>query len=224
MIDIVIPFIHSKWADTELKYALRGVEKHLINVGQVWIIGDRPNLKNIQSVPFENIEGDVWKEKNIYLKLFEACTNLEISDPFLFMNDDHFIMADYDTEAFPNYYSDWPVRKDMYNHTIQQTKAIIPDALFFDVHCPMVIRKARFIERTAVDWEKKAGYCLKTLYAHGLPGIEYKDLKIRMQYPPNQIRAMIMGGNWFSICEHARGREMEEVLKELYPNKSTFEV
>lgn len=228
MIDIVIPFRHSKWQDLELKYCLRGIEKYLNGVRNIVIVGDYPLSvsKGFIHLPYDGDDPSiVYKERNIYHKLVYALNRGETTEDILFFNDDHFITKDYEAAEFPNYYDKWPMKSDVYETTYQNTKEIVgEDALFYDIHCPLVINKKRFFKiMKDVDWNKKGGYCLKTLYAAGLPGEEYKDLKLRVQYPVHQIRNMIKDGYWFSMCDMARGPEIETVLKELYPEPSKYE-
>lgn len=223
-IDIIIPFRHSRWNDLEIKYCLRGVEKHLTGVNRVFVIGDYPSTidKRFVHIIFKDSEERVYKERNIFRKVLYLFESGITADKVLFMNDDHFITADYRAEDFPNYYGDWPVKSDMYKHTIDNSKPYAD--LFFDIHCPIVFERKRFMEKVAaLDWNVKAGYCMKSVYACGLEGEYYRDLKIRLQYPVSELRNMVRGGGWFSMCDMARGPEIEELLKELYPEASRFE-
>lgn len=227
-LDVILPFRHSRWQDLELKYCLRGIEKHLTGVRKVVVVGDYPMSvsRGFTHLPYDGDDPSiVYKERNIYQKLRYGLENRDTTDDVIFFNDDHFITKDYVASEFPNYYDQWPVKSDVYETTYRNTKDVTgEDALFYDIHAPMVLNKKRFIEiMDGVDWDKKGGYCLKTLYANGLPGEEYKDLKIRVQYPAHQLWQMINGGYWFSMCDRARGNEIESVLKELYPEPSKYE-
>lgn len=225
MLDILLPFKHSKWGDIELKYCLRSLEKHLKNYGDLYIIGDKPLTvkQNFIHVPFESGTNRVYKERNIFQMGMWAVDN-EVGDPFIFFNDDHFLLRDYEAKDFPNYYAEWPVKSDMYGHTIANTKEVAEGARFADVHCPMVFDKQRFRQKIAMqDWDRKGGYCMKTLYADGLEGEQCTDLKIRLQYPAWQLQEMIKDRDWFSIDDASRGPEVEGLLKGLYPNKSKYE-
>lgn len=224
-IDIVIPFIHSRWQDTELRFCLRSIEKHLSNVRNVFIIGDKPALKNIIHIPYEKAPTPLYKERNILKKLMVACEDQRVSNQMIYVNDDHFLLDNYDAETFPNYYSSWPVRANTYGITLENTKRVIKGAKFYDVHCPILIDKERFKQRMALfNWDTPGGYCMKTLYAHGLTADEnYEDQKIRVQYPIEELRGMIKGRKWFSVCDGARGPQLLQLLNELYPNKSRYE-
>ena len=224
MTDIVIPYVHSRWQDQEVKYALRGVEKYLTGVRNVVIIGDMPaKITGVIHIPHPADTRIPWKEKNIYERIRLACEDERVSDRFLYMNDDHFLLSEYEAAGFPGYYSEWPNHNGAYQHTLNNSREIC--TRFYDVHCPMLISKQRFIATVgALDWNKKFGYCMKSVYAKGLPGEEYPGMKIREQNPIGVLRRMVAGRKWFSVCDQSRGPELERLLNELYPVKSKYEL
>src|SRR5688500_13559340 len=96
MTSIVIPLGHgSHWGNTELRYCLRSVEKHLTGYGDVIIIGEKPAwLRNVIHIPFD--EGPApksfEKERNIFNKIMVACNDDRVTDSFLFMPADHLML------------------------------------------------------------------------------------------------------------------------------------
>jgi hypothetical protein len=95
--DAVYPF-HG--TDTwELEQSIRLLRK-FTRVRNIYIIGDSPNIPETIHVPF--IQEDA-KEINIWKKTLAACLIADVSEDFLFMNDDHFIMRE--MIEIPNYYS-----------------------------------------------------------------------------------------------------------------------
>ena len=234
---IVIPLgVGSRWNDTELRYCLRSVEKHLTGYGDVFIIGEKPSwLRNVVHIPFD--EGfnpqSYEKERNIYKKVMTACNDGRVTDDFLFMNDDHFLLQDYEAMKFPYYCQGWLSEfmtvtdyKTTISNTIELLWPLGHDCLYFDIHCPIVYNKARFAWCLSADWSKYFGYCIKTVYCNsveGLKAIEYPDLKINEVYPADKIHKFIAGRPWFSIGDQARQGGLLKVLQELYPNKSKYE-
>src|SRR5690349_20419873 len=103
-IDVVYPLGKgSRWKNNEIKYSLRSVEKHLQNYGKVFVIGEKPNfLANVNHIPAE--DKHPIPDSNIFEKLKTACETKEISDTFLFFNDDHYLLEDFDAEKFPYFY------------------------------------------------------------------------------------------------------------------------
>ena len=247
MVSLVMPYRKSRWDDTEIKYCLRSVQAHLTNYGELFIIGDKPKgIKGYVHIPFVDDTRMVYKERNIYLKVMEAVKDERVSDTFLYINDDHFLNSDYDAETFPYYYGDWPVKTDMYAETIANTKntllsynsfassvvgadltSPVESFLFYDVHCPMVIEKYLFVfAMEQSNWDTKAGYCMKSIYGNMMvdASIYYPDLKIRQQYPIHELHSMVKDRLWFSTDDSARDHTTETFLKQLYPNKSKWEI
>lgn len=233
--DIVIPLGRgSRWNNTELRYALRGVEKHLFGVGRVFIIGERPDwLQNVIHIPAKDDEKTFWKERNIFRKILLACADSRVSENFLFMNDDHFLLKDEETGNFPSYYfgvlSEQAERTDQYGNTAKNTLSELRrDCNYFDIHCPIGFWKYAFLEKVGkLDWEKKYGYCIKTAYHHNMPAIfhtEQSDLKISNEdFTYTKIKELITGRPWFSIADRCRQSGMKQVLQELYSKKSKYE-
>lgn len=232
---IVIPLGNgSRWSDTELRYCLRSITKHLTGYDDIFIVGEKPEwLKGVVHIPCPDYGDKTYhKERNIFEKIMAACKDERVTDYFLFMNDDHFLLQDFEAGIFPYYCHGW-LNEFMtvtdYKHTVWNTMEIYKDwhAVYFDIHCPIVYNKRRFeYYLHDLDWGKKFGYCIKTIYCNstiGFKAIEYPDLKINEVYSSDQIRKLIAGRPWFSIGDKAREGGLLKVLNELYPNKSMYE-
>jgi len=234
---IVIPLASngfgSRWNDTELRYCLRGIEKYLTGYGDIFIIGKAPAwCRNVIEISAEDDDKTYWKERNIYRKILKACGDDRVTEDFLFMNDDHFLLAPFEASKFPNYYEgflgDQMGRIDQYGNTVRNTSEIIHEySLYFDIHVPIVYNKELFekvFER--VDWGRKYGYCIKSVYCvyAAARGEYYPDLKIRTIMPSQKIMEMIKGRLFFSMDNRAREGGMGAVLQELFPKKSKWEI
>jgi hypothetical protein len=227
----------SRWNDTELRYCLRSAEKHLTGYGDVFIIGERPEwLRNVIHIPCPDYGDKTYdKERNIYGKIMAACADDRVTDDFFFMNDDHFLLQDYEAGKFPYYCQGWLgefMTVTDYNNTVRNTNELLwplgHDCLYFDIHCSIVYSKEKFTWCVSdADWSKPFGYCIKTVYGNtvaGLQAIEYPDLKINEVYSSDKIRKLIAGRPWFSIGDQAREGGLLKVLQELYPRKSKYEL
>jgi len=244
MTSIVIPLgTGSRWNDTELRFCLRSVEKHLTGYGEVFIVGEKPPwLRNVVHIPCPDYGDKIYdKERNIYCKILAACADDRVTEDFLFMNDDHFLLQDYNAELFPNYFDGF--LKDfktitLYRRSVSNTiehfnkyaLAWLPnfEPLYCDVHCPILYNKQSWkgLQRL-LDMSKPFGYCLKTIYGMyelvDEEWIQQSDLKINEVYPASKIRDMIYERPWFSIGDRAREGGLLKVLQELYPHKSQYE-
>lgn len=233
-IDIVLPYLHSKKTNgAELKYTLRSIEKHLSGYGTLYIMGSPPVwLKNTLKIEVKDQPYTRRKEFNIFTKIKKACEHPNISDNFLFMNDDHFLMKDFHAPTFPYYHkgslTDTMNRnKGDYRKTIVNARGFLRKKELpetdFDTHCPIIYNKTKFLESMkGMDWSLDYGYAIKSLYC-GLNGIEgeyYGDCKIsNATYP--ETKARVDGKEFFSTGTLTEG--MIQLLEELYPNKSNYE-
>src|SRR5688572_29644823 len=189
-IDVVYPLkeFGSRWKDNEIRYSLRSVEKHLHGVRNVYIIGHKPEfLQNVIHIPAK--DADEIPDNNILQKVLVACKTPEISSPFLFMNDDHYLLADFDAETFPSYkfhtLSAYVERRgnDGYGRRARNTLKYLKDNglpdNFFDIHFPILYDKKKAKEIFSKLPKIPDGYILKSIYANALrlPGEEIRDCK-----------------------------------------------
>lgn len=210
--DVVIP-LKKQGEYNELKYALRGLQVYYPDTN-VHLIGAKPDWFTGHHIEAEDDPDPVFKERNIYNKILLAFQHL---DRFLFLNDDHHILAPVDylhhrgtlaahiSTRNPN---------GSYTHTLRNTLAIgaVND---YDVHCPIWYEKQAFDKLAALDWNKPWGYGIKSAYCHlnGLHGTEYTDMKFYHEIGD------IDGRLWFSTSNGCNLRKL--VL--MYPEKSIWE-
>lgn len=242
MIDIVYVLgTGSKWSNNELRYSLRSVEKYLTGYRNIYIIGECPEwLTGVLHVPMKDERPGnlVYKERNIMLKVLEACRQRELSKEFLFMNDDHFFLSGFNAGTYPNFFlENLPTAikargiKDQYCASMQNTlhalhKTKLYD-LFFDVHYPIRYNKEKFMRvMDAYDWQLPYGYIIKSLYANtaGLEGTPVEqDCKINGPGGCEQIQGTIDPWPMFSTGNNMDYEELETVMEFLYPDPSRYE-
>jgi hypothetical protein len=238
MTSIVIPYKYSHASEVQLRYALRSIEKHLKGYGEVFLLGKAPTwCQNLVEVPTPDIDRNFdkiyQKERAIYEKVRLACYLPEISNTFYFTNDDHYLLTDFDAGKFPLYWSgDWEEqaeRPDIYRETAKNTLAELRNRnlsdILYDCHTPILYNKKKFLKLEGLDWNKKYGYGIKTMYAalNGLQGELIHDLKLRVDISITFIKCCLLGKKVFSTDDKAMGPGVISVLKELYPNKSKYE-
>lgn len=225
MMDVFYPLgTGSKFDNFELRMSLRSMEKHLSNYGDVWIIGERPEW--IQNVNWVDLT-DYWKvpDHNIMLKTVGV---LQLVDRVLAFADDHYLLADFDAEAFPYFYDDtldYFVKKrglDAYgkraNNTLKHLKANNLPTKHFDIHTPIIYNRTPFFENVvSLPWElSKEGFILKSAYANALriEGTPAKDCK-SMTTPMDSAKV-------FSSKAHVKAT-VKEFLLSKFPKKSKYE-
>jgi hypothetical protein len=233
---IVLPLgTGSRNNDLELRYCLRSIEKHLTGYGDVFIVGNKPDwLHGIIHIPCPDYGDKTYdKERNIYTKIMAACSDERVSEDFLFMNDDHFLLQSYEAWRFP-YYCQWNLNEYKtvtdYKYTVKNTIEALSETghfnIYWDVHCPIVYNKQFIRTLSRLDWSIKFGYCIKTMYCEKFVkhGVGAEDLKINESLPASRIRQMLTGRPWFSIGDKAFNGGIKAALQELYPRKSKYEI
>lgn len=245
MIDIVLPLGNGcVWGDEEeLRYTLRSVEKHLSNYGNLYLIcneGKIPKwIRNATILYCNDEKGVAWKDRNIKRKVEVAIDYPTVSDDFLFMNDDHFMMKSYDLPNLPFYYREL----DMIDTILANTKNVAwmmsikntrdyllstgKDARMFDTHTPIIYNKTAFLNTVSkVDWSKPFGYGIKSLYSNmnDIKGEYMKDAKLFCsETNTKHLQEKIKGKPCFSTSSFVM-QEHRDIIQSLYPIPSQWEI
>ncbi len=232
----------STWANNEIKYSLRSLARHLYIARHVYIVGELPRwgITEVRHIAFPDPHRN--RERNIMEKIMQACLDERISDDFLFMNDDHFFLQNYQTNAFPFYHQGdiWPhyekknpnqrYARAMYN-TFTLLKEHNLTTRHYDVHYPIMINKAQFIQvykrwQNEWDWERFSdGFIVKSLYCNtvGVSGKQITDCKMNRYMGQEEIDNFLKEKSMFSIADIALNDALFNTFNKLYPNKSKYE-
>ena len=222
----------------ELRHSLRSLAKHVSDVGQVFVFGPRPAwLRQAVHRPVQDPYSHN-KDANIIRKMHLVCLNADISDPFLFVNDDHFFTRNCLAGDFPYYHrgelplrgrGDYPRRLA---NTHQGLKARGLGTLNFDVHAPILIQKGRFLSAfRGWDWvdRRGAGVVMKSVYGNSWPEIVQAaefldDLKMNRHTRGTAAAWLprLAERPCFSVSDHVP-RLVWQLWEELYPAPSPFE-
>lgn len=166
----------------ELRYSIRSVIKNG-NPDNIWVVGGKPDwyIGNFLEVP-----QDKGKFENQVNSLKEVCSNSDISDDFILMNDDFYILKP--VEEYKYY--DGLLKDKLNNHTIQygnssyaralrgavkQLQRIgIQEPINYEVHMPMALNKANLVQVLDLSLSPRSLY--GNLFIND--GINIKDVKI----------------------------------------------
>lgn len=190
--DLVVP-VREGAVNEALRYALRSWAAHLPH-RRVWLIGHRPRwAANVKHIPTRQ---PGTKYANTTLAMRIACEHPEISDPFLWVNDDMFVM--HSVEQMPVLHRG-PVRNveayyearssGAYLHGMRQTRDLLvklghEDPLSYELHVPMPVGKQGMLDALAVGRDIPVLH-KRTLYGNlaELGGSEIRDVKILHRRP-----------------------------------------
>jgi len=227
MSTIILPYKPDIHDGEELKYSLRSIEKYLTGFTNLIILGRPPEWYKGDQYISENFIGR--KQYSIYSKILTACNWENVTDNFIMFNDDHFLLQLLQISDIKYWNNGWLANEytrglsSRYSEAVKHTLGILPDALNFDIHTPIIYNKAKF--RTLFTG-KENEICIKSYYCNALQldGVFMDDCKIDQLLGKEGIYSVIKDKMFFSTSSNAIREPMKIVLEELYPDKSRWEV
>lgn len=212
---IVIPLgTGSRWHNNELLYSLRS-----LNMPGVVIIGEKPDWYTGNHI--HHSEGGC-ATLNIWTKLRAACLDPAVSDTFIYANDDYFYLQ-------PLQMSNWygmlqngnNSYKELCRHTMRILRLNGLGNVFWDIHRPMYINKARFLE--CFDFFEEhirigLGLIVKSCYGNfiGMEGEHIPDLKL-------SVWNGVPDADIFSIGDGCLDVIFKAFCEQRWPYKSIYE-
>ena len=205
----------------ELRYSLRALEAHCKDVDDVWVVGNKPPFlaNNVKYLWVED-SGEWWQ--NAFRKTM-AAIDAGISDEFLLMNDDFYMLEDFTAAQYPYYYKGeiGNVAKNKYQEVIINTKRILQDmgksCRHYGVHCPMRINGAKYKELARFYENKYDPHPVSARCLYGNLFCKGKNVK------DNKFDTLKHGVTGCYSSRNWAGDALRE-LHELFPNKSKWEV
>ena len=203
----------------ELQYSLRALQKHCKDVGDVWIVGNRPFFlkDNIKYLWVED-KGAWWQ--NAFYKTM-AAIKAGISENFLLMNDDFYMCKDFYASKYPHFHrGEIPDQAEtIYKQVILNTKRILQSrgasVYHYGVHCPMRLNAKKY-EQLAPFYEMGVPVSARCLYGNlfctGVPVSDCKGEKVNL----SNKTGCFSSKNWVD------GNMFAELAR-LYPEPSIWE-
>jgi len=236
-IDVVIPLgTSSRHGDAELRYALRSIERHLENLGRVWIVGHRPAwIRGVEHVPCEDRRRS--KDRNIIHKIEAAC-RAGVSERFVFWSDDQIFLRPL---AFLQLgpYTWGPVherngRDGRWHRRLAVTRDWLHAegfaAFHCDTHVPIPMERERLLELAELSrdcWDAHDGLTVGTWYVNGAEvqpqPMGHRKATIEAAVPAEQLRRKIAGRWFLGYNDAGFTPQLRAVLGELFPGPSRFE-
>jgi hypothetical protein len=219
----------------ELKYSLRSIERFMEGIDNVYIIGPQPKWLGYKAIHFYFEDNPAYnKERRIMEKIKFACSLDMISENFVLMNDDYFLLSPLSVDdikyqhsgLLKNVYIGKP-DTSKYRRALSNTEMALCrkglDCKHFDVHTPIVYSKKLF---TAVmnmyHWDTPYSFVVRSLYCNTLKieGELIKDVKLRESFTEDQILGLPM----FSSGIFNFQANMINYLDKMFPEPSSYEI
>lgn len=243
MLDVVYIFKESPSNNSqELRYSLRSLAN--FPFGKVFLAGDKPSW--VKNVDYIRVEQNKTKSENWYKNMATVIKSEVLSDDFIMMNDDFFIMKQ--IKSIPNnhaglmkemihkYESRYPDSsryidnmKKLYN-LLKKNGCKKP--LSYELHTPMILNKRKVADLFEHS-KKQRLYQFRSYYGnyHNLGGEKCEDVKIfleprhndqefnknPLEYLNRQLFLSTTGG---SFNQGLAGK----FIKDKFPSKSVFEI
>jgi hypothetical protein len=215
----------------ELRYSIRSVEKHAPE-GRVWLVGGKPDWYVGDYIPRNNSNG---KQANAIENLTAVAESNEISETFVLMNDDFFIInpiKEIKTYHGGSLIEKIKLRKELsprskYNEQLLKTYRLlkrrgIEEILDYDIHVPMVMTKSGLasVLELRTQWRSTYG----NMFSVG--GTEVEDVKVyshgnllELSYDIENLKY-----DYLSTDDTSFIKVKEALLEDLFKNKSKYEL
>lgn len=198
----------------ELLFSLRSIEKYGKNIDRVFIVGNKPEF--LQNVEYIWVEDKYQWWRNAFEKT-KAAIKAGISKDFLLMNDDFFMLGNFDAAKYPYYHQgEMPEGDSVYQKVIGNTKKVLKEmgatTYYYGVHCPIRINGEKYLELEKYFKTPVSARCLYgNLYAKGKKIADCKGDDVK-----NNLTKCWSSQDWLTDENIKR-------LREIFPEPSKYE-
>lgn len=249
--DLVIPLgpnkLNRDWGDyMELRYLLRSIETNLLDIENIYIIGQQPKwIKNVISIPFGD-PNKYNKDANIIRKIIEVCKYKDLSENFIRVSDDYlFLKPILSKDIIPYHRGDLKnynfENKNRWRWRLENTFKILQNegkpTYNYESHLPMVVNKKKwgevfdkYIWDVEANEHNNAGYTINTLYFNNIdcPRVLLQNEKVAFEKPIedfNQILRIVKNSLILYMSYNSRGltENLKLYIHNSFPNISKYE-
>jgi hypothetical protein len=237
-VDVVIPLgTGSLKNDIELKYCLRSLEKNLINLGNVFLVGHKPDwIKGVIHIECQDSNKQN-KDANIIRKVTKACQHYRLRENFIRLSDDQVLLKEMNGSA-PLLrdidMNEWLLKMQKINRwkkRFRNTAMLFKKPANFDTHTPQPYKKSEFVQLETIYpdvYKEKGGYTINSLYFNHF---DYQSDKYSVVYKAEvreplgfvKIGEKIKGKLYLSHNGDGLNEHLLSYLNTLFPDKSKFE-
>jgi len=180
----------SRWQDNELRYSMRSLEQNVPH-RRIIVAGERPDWLSEKVLHLPCVDEYPNKLQNATQKIRIVCQTFGISEDFVLMNDDFFIMKPIDAigsftdRELKDLIREHETQGGYYFAALRTTDYLLQEAGIdtrknFELHVPMVVNREKFLDITnTIEW-RRTPYLFRSVYGNvlGLSSKQKKDVKI----------------------------------------------
>lgn len=230
----------SAWQNNEIRYSLRSVQQNLKGVRNIYVIGENPGIfsDKIRHIYFpdelrQNADG------NMARKIIRACQEPDLSNNFLFMNDDFIINKPMVASKIPwinkgnmaernaSYWTNTLYRRRLFR-TFEVLRQRGLPTMQYDYHAPMLMNKQSFPEvMSKFDFEAGIGYTFRSIYGNvmKLPSIPLEGQKVTVykSFDLDGLRKHVKDAWFVGYNDSGLNASLKMWMKLLFPELSIYE-
>lgn len=232
----IVYLLKESYENDELTYSLRSLKN--LPHDKVFFVGGMPHNINPEKVFHIPVQQDENKYKNTANSLLTACMCSKVSDDFILMNDDFFIMSPVrDVKKELNlhrgllddmiiFYSTSFPFKDEYLSGLRQTRELlrrvhIHGPLNYELHTPMVINKVGMIEIFKLAGLNSVEYPLfRSLYGN----LRLKDSQYTNDVKMDALHLDLPENPTFLSTSDNYFKTIKVFMNAIFPDKSEYEL
>jgi len=199
-------------SNEEIRYSLRSIHRHMLDIGKVYVVGEKPEfLRDIKHIACDDTHEEKWK--NAFDKVRIACLEDNLSKDFLLMNDDFFANNDFKGDELPYY-------------AIPNIDGGCNGKYHFGIHAPIQINKELYLQ-IPLNTDLKGDWSPRSFYSNfyrAKPTFT-KDFVIRSGEGMSGYDEQVKGAPFYSIDNHTMTvPEFATWVQEKLPEPSPWEL
>lgn len=233
----------------DLQMSLRSIAK-FCNFRNVWLVGYKPSwVRNVKYIPTKQNQ-DKWK--NSIINYTAACTNEEISDNFILMNDDFFALkpirnwranlnvclGTLEEEVAKNIDNPKKSRwKYGFDYAVDLLSHLNTKHTYnYETHLPIIINKKKFLEMMNLPLIREFSATRKVLHKRSVYKNLYPEYTAAKPRIINDVKITLgqdlddswLKESWLSVFDDTVGNlkdfpKLNAFLYALFPDKCKFE-
>lgn len=194
--------------DIELRYSLRSIPYDKVYI----VTGKKRDW--IQNVHWIECKDVLCRYESVKRKVVEACK--VIGKPFLFMNDDMYLLEPFkQVDYYNGYLKDKPIIGSKQQRIFKSAMAESRDGRNYSVHSPMIIEPTLMEGINSLSFKDVHGSL------SGRKKVQMADVKMRTK--KDHSREFIEGLPFFSTSDFSFGL-IRELMDDLFPEPSVYEI